>query len=314
MSENEVQGNNNNQLEKQDSQVGPDDKKQIYGKDVVALNVTGTVSWFNVKSGYGMIHRDDVDEDIFVHQTAIIKNNPKKYLRSVDDGERVEFDIIQGEKSYEATNVTGPNGTNVQGSKYAADRRQFNTRGGFRGRPFRRPFRGGGFRGRGGSGRPPMQFRQAGFNRGLDQPMGSFDRNLSDPSMMRGGGCEKQDSRVRPDDKKQINGKDVVALNVIGTVSWFNVKSGYGFIHRNDVDEDIFGEKGYEATNITSRLPVQFRRAGFDQPIGPFDENLSGPPIMCGGFRTRRIFKGRVGLPRVIRGSFGLRGLSTDTM
>ncbi|KAK1346825.1 hypothetical protein QTO34_000685 [Cnephaeus nilssonii] len=52
-------------------------------KKVIATKVFGTVKWFSVRNGYGFINRNEIKEDVFVHQFAIRKNNPRKYLVSV---------------------------------------------------------------------------------------------------------------------------------------------------------------------------------------------------------------------------------------
>ena len=64
-----------------------------------------TTPWSPSLPGYGFITRDDTKEDIFVHQTTISANNLKKCLRSLDDGEVVEFDVVESEKHGELGRV-----------------------------------------------------------------------------------------------------------------------------------------------------------------------------------------------------------------
>ncbi len=61
----------------------------------------GTVKWFNGSKGYGFITREDGD-DVFVHFNAIQGDGYK----SLDEGDQVEFEIGQGPKGLQATNVT----------------------------------------------------------------------------------------------------------------------------------------------------------------------------------------------------------------
>ncbi len=61
----------------------------------------GTVKWFNPEKGFGFINPDDGD-DVFVHHTAIIGEG----YRSLDEGQRVSFDVIPGKKGPQASNVT----------------------------------------------------------------------------------------------------------------------------------------------------------------------------------------------------------------
>lgn len=62
--------------------------------------VVGTVKWFNSGKGYGFIAREG-GPDVFVHYTAI----QSKGFRSLEEGQRVEFTIEQGQKGPQASNV-----------------------------------------------------------------------------------------------------------------------------------------------------------------------------------------------------------------
>ena len=91
--------------------------------ELIASRIRGTVKWFNAKSGYGFIIRDDTKEDLFVHQTVIVKNKPKA-IRALSEGERVEFDVITSEKGVVASRVSAPRGSRVEKSPYAPERKK----------------------------------------------------------------------------------------------------------------------------------------------------------------------------------------------
>ena len=57
------------------------------------MATTGTVKWFNDSKGYGFLTRDDGEKDVFVHHSA-----SKRGLKSLAEGEKVEFDVVQGQK------------------------------------------------------------------------------------------------------------------------------------------------------------------------------------------------------------------------
>jgi len=62
---------------------------------------TGTVKWFNDAKGFGFIAQDDGGDDVFVHFSAITGDGFKR----LDEGQRVEFEVEDGQKGPQARNV-----------------------------------------------------------------------------------------------------------------------------------------------------------------------------------------------------------------
>jgi CspA family cold shock protein len=77
---------------------------------------SGTVKWFNPEKGYGFITRENGEKDVFVHHSAIQGSG----FKTLNDGERVEFEVVQGQKGPAAENVVrldAPEGGSQGGSR-----------------------------------------------------------------------------------------------------------------------------------------------------------------------------------------------------
>jgi len=62
----------------------------------------GTVKWFNPDKGFGFITQEDGGDDVFVHFRAIVSEG----FKSLDEGQRVSYEVERGQKGLQAANVT----------------------------------------------------------------------------------------------------------------------------------------------------------------------------------------------------------------
>ena len=70
---------------------------------MMSNKIVGTVKWFNPEKGFGFITPENGSKDVFVHFSAIQGTD----YRSLDEGQRVEFTVEQGQKGPAAANVVG---------------------------------------------------------------------------------------------------------------------------------------------------------------------------------------------------------------
>jgi cold shock CspA family protein len=280
-------------------------------REIVATMVTGTVKWFNVKRGYGFITRNDTNEEVFVHYTDIVNNNPNKAVRSVGVGEFVEFDVVVSKNCHEAANVLAPEGIPVKPKKIVATKvtgtvNCFNI------------VRGYGFITRNDTkedvffhynnivqNNPKKAIRSVGNGElvEFDVVVGNKGNEASNVSRPEGIPVKGSGSSFKNDANEEP--KEIVTTKVTGTVNWFNVERGYGFITRNDTKEDVFvhqtaivkyntnnsvrsvcngelvefevvvGDMGYEASNVSGPegIPVKGSPYAYDPNCGQIRES-----------------------------------------
>ena len=73
----------------------------LFEEKEVVIMATGTVKWFNDAKGFGFITPDDGSEDLFAHFSAITMSG----FKSLKEGEKVSFEVLQGPKGKQASNI-----------------------------------------------------------------------------------------------------------------------------------------------------------------------------------------------------------------
>ncbi|CAD5226222.1 unnamed protein product [Bursaphelenchus xylophilus] len=117
----ELNEKGDNPISQNESEAEPKEKPQLSTvvdesdpKKVVLRGVKGTVKWFSISKGFGFIRRHDNDKDIFVHSTAIVQRDDRRWKYALTAELEVEFDVISGFKGPKAQAVTLPGGEPVE--------------------------------------------------------------------------------------------------------------------------------------------------------------------------------------------------------
>ena len=251
----------------------------------------GTVRWFNAEKGFGFIEPDQGGDDVFVHFSAIVDEGG---FRSLEEGQRVDYDPTPGQRGMQAENVRPESGgpRRRSGGEDRRDRAPHD-RGQHEGGQRDRGQRGGGGRGgivvqgtvarydgdrgfgfvvpddvfvhasavRGGGGLAEgdrIEFELVAGDRGL-QAEGVRVLSAGRSGGDRWGGGEPRRGGGRQPDRRS-GGQDTVQ----GTVQWFNPTKGFGFIAADDTGEDVF----VHASEVVDGVLEEGERVEFSRVAG----------------------------------------------